>query len=126
MPTKDAKGAGRSPKKKAKRSEAPEAKRPGRDRSGLLRARAEFGALVAIVAWLAIVLIARTVERGDDFQVFYRVAQRFWDGVRPYDQITYGNMVFKYPPWILPFFLPFGFLDLATAKMIWGLPASSR
>lgn len=121
MPTKNAKGAGRSPKKKAKRSEALEAKRPGRKRSDLLRRRAEFGALVAIVAWLAIVLIARTVERGDDFQVFYRVAQRFWDGVRPYDQVTYGNMVFKYPPWILPFFLPFGFLDLATAKTIWGV-----
>ncbi|MBS1961287.1 MAG: DUF2029 domain-containing protein [Bdellovibrionales bacterium] len=128
MPTRNAKGAGRSPKKKAKRSEesearrssGAEAKRPARAASGLLRRRIEFGVLVAIVVWYAVVLITRTVARGDDFQVFYRVAQRFWDGVRPYDQVTYGNMVFKYPPWILPFFLPFGFLDLATAKVLWG------
>jgi hypothetical protein len=78
------------------------------------------GALALVVAILAGILIGRTISRGDDFLVFYRVALRFWDGVRPYDQITYGNMVFKYPPWILPLFLPFGFLDLLTAKVIWG------
>jgi len=79
------------------------------------------GALVAVVAWYSIMLIARTVSRGDDFMVFYRVAQRFWDGVRPYDQVTFGNMVFKYPPWILPFFLPFSLVDVVTAKVIWGV-----
>jgi hypothetical protein len=80
----------------------------------------KLGALIVVVAILSGVLIGRTISRGDDFLVFYRVALRFWDGVRPYDQITYGNMVFKYPPWILPLFLPFGFLDLLTAKVIWG------
>ncbi len=82
--------------------------------------RASRIALGAVLALLAATLIGRTVSRGDDFLVFYRVAQRFWDGVRPYDQVTYGNMVFKYPPWLLPAFLPFGFLDLLTAKILWG------
>jgi len=76
---------------------------------------------VATLTFLCGILIARTLSRGDDFLVFYRVAQRFWDGVRPYDQITYGNMVFKYPPWILPAFLPFGFFDLWAAKFLWGI-----
>jgi len=30
-------------------------------------------------------------------------------------------MVFKYPPWILPFFLPFGLISLSLAKFCWGL-----
>ncbi len=80
-----------------------------------------FGLLVGVVAFIGVILLLRTFSRGDDFHVFHRVAQRFWDGVRPYDTVTFGNMVFKYPPWLLPFFLPFGFLDLESAKIIWGL-----
>ncbi|MBC7384736.1 MAG: DUF2029 domain-containing protein [Cryobacterium sp.] len=76
--------------------------------------------LILVTLGLSAVLMGRTLSRGDDFLVFYRVAQRFWDGVRPYDSVTYGNMVFKYPPWILPLFLPFGFMDPLTAKLIWG------
>ncbi len=83
--------------------------------------RIALGLLGAVVAFLGTILVLRTLSRGDDFQVFHGVAQRFWDGVRPYDTVTFGNMVFKYPPWILPFFLPFGFLDLETAKIFWGL-----
>lgn len=83
--------------------------------------RIALGLLGAVVAFLGTILVLRTLSRGDDFQVFHGVAQRFWDGVRPYDTVTFGNMVFKYPPWILPFFLPFGFLDLETAKILWGL-----
>lgn len=84
-------------------------------------ARIALGALGLVLAVLSFVLISRTLSRGDDFQVFYRVAQRFWDGVRPYDQITYGNMVFKYPPWILPAFLPLGLFNLWVAKLLWGI-----
>lgn len=83
--------------------------------------RIYFGLLGLVVTVLSVVLISRTLSRGDDFLVFYRVAQRFWDGVRPYDQVTFGNMVFKYPPWILPAFLPFGFFDLWAAKLLWGI-----
>lgn len=75
--------------------------------------------LVSLV--LCFVLISRTLSRGDDFLVFYRVAQGFWEGKTPYDVSIYGNMVFKYPPWILPFFLPFGFLPVTLAKIAWGV-----
>jgi hypothetical protein len=85
------------------------------------RPRWELALLVLVVLGIGGMLVGRTISRGDDFLVFYRVAQRFWDGVRPYDQVTYGNMVFKYPPWVLPFFLPFGLTDPTTAKALWGL-----
>jgi hypothetical protein len=119
VPTKNAKGQARSKKKLKVAQAAPSVPRKG---FGVLgRSRIEFFVLIGVVLWFSIMLVARTITRGDDFIVFYRVAQRFWDGVRPYDQVTYGNMVFKYPPWILPFFLPFGFVDLTTAKTLWGL-----
>lgn len=123
MRTKNDKGRAR-PKRKAKGSAEGEPKKTSRISRAFAAVgldRIEFAILCAIVAWFAIMLVARTISRGDDFIVFYRVAQRFWDGVRPYDQVTYGNMVFKYPPWVLPYFLPFGFVDLTTAKTVWGL-----
>ncbi len=119
MPTKNAKGQARSKKKLKVVQVTPSV--PRRGFGALGRRRIEFSVLVGVVLWFSIMLAARTITRGDDFLVFYRVAQRFWDGVRPYDQVTYGNMVFKYPPWILPFFLPFGVVDLTTAKTLWGL-----
>ncbi len=87
----------------------------------LNRSRLSLGFLIGVVTTLSLVLFFRTLSYGDDFQVFYQVAHRFWDGVRPYDRVTFGNMVFKYPPWILPFFLLFGVLDLFSAKVLWGL-----
>lgn len=111
MPTKNAKSKAKS--------------RPSTPKPFFRADRVTLGALVAVILWYSIMLIDRTVSRGDDFLVFYRVAQRFWDGVRPYDQVTFGNMVFKYPPWILPFFLPFSALDLTTAKFFWGVIEAS-
>lgn len=32
-----------------------------------------------------------------------------------------NGWVFKYPPWVLAIFLPFGFLPEAVAKLLWGL-----
>jgi hypothetical protein len=32
-----------------------------------------------------------------------------------------GAWVFKYPPWILPFFFPFALLSLDVAKVFWGI-----
>jgi hypothetical protein len=58
-----------------------------------------------------------------DFTVYWRAAQAWiHGGVSPYfyDQTTRG-FVFKYPPWILPFFLPFGFLSFETSKIAWAL-----
>lgn len=124
MPIKNAKGQSRAKRKSKPVAEVAPKKAP-RGFGIVGRGRLEFALLCAVVAWFVIMLIARTISRGDDFIVFYRVAQRFWDGVRPYDQVTYGNMVFKYPPWTLPFFLPFGFVDLTTAKTLWGLVEAS-
>ena len=58
---------------------------------------------------------ARTYSRGDDFLVFFRTAHGFFVGTSPYDLAAYGNMVFKYPPWILPFFLPLAALGTRGA-----------
>jgi hypothetical protein len=124
VPTKNAKGSTRKNKKlktKTKAKALPSEKRAPRGFGKSGRSRIALGFLGLVVVWYSVMLIARTVSRGDDFLVFYKVAQRFWDGVRPYDQVTFGNMVFKYPPWILPYFLPFGFADLATARTLWGL-----
>jgi hypothetical protein len=77
--------------------------------------------LAGVVLFFAVILITRTLSRGDDFLVFYRVTQGFWSGISPYDVSLYGNMVFKYPPWILPFFLPLGLFSVWPAKLMWGL-----
>jgi hypothetical protein len=58
-----------------------------------------------------------------DFQVYWKAAQAWiQQGASPYlyDGSERG-FVFKYPPWILPFFLPFGFLSLETSKTVWAL-----
>jgi hypothetical protein len=68
--------------------------------------------LLGLGIWLG----ARTFSRGDDFLVFFRTALGFFKGISPYDTAVYGNMVFKYPPWILPFFLPLAALSLPLAK----------
>ncbi len=78
-------------------------------------------ALGVVVLAYGVMMIGRTLTRGTDFLVFEEVARRFWSGVRPYDIETYGNLVFKYPPWILPAFFPFGWLDLKTSKLVWGV-----
>ncbi len=68
--------------------------------------------VLALVGWMA----ARTFSRGDDFRVFYETARGFYFGFSPYDLETYGNMVFKYPPWWLPLFFPFAALPYLIAK----------
>lgn len=82
------------------------------------------GLLVVVVLFYCVMLTLRTLNRGNDFMVYHEVARRFWSGVRPYDIETYGNLVFKYPPWVLPVFLPFGFLPLFYAKLAWGFVQS--
>lgn len=58
-----------------------------------------------------------------DFHVYWKAAQAWaGHGLSPYlyDASDRG-FVFKYPPWILPFFLPFGFLSFEASKAIWAL-----
>lgn len=62
-----------------------------------------------------------TLAQGQDFLVFYHAAQAWWHGSPIYDLVRDGGMIFKYPPWIIPFFLPFAFLSEDLAKGAWAL-----
>jgi hypothetical protein len=56
-----------------------------------------------------------------DFHVYWNAAQDWLTASKsPYyfDASTRG-FVFKYPPWSLPIFAPFGMLSFDTAKMAW-------
>jgi hypothetical protein len=58
-----------------------------------------------------------------DFHVYWKAAQDWLSGTQsPYyfDASTKG-FVFKYPPWSLPIFAPFGMLSFDAAKMAWAL-----
>lgn len=77
--------------------------------------------LWCLIAFYSVLLVVRAITRADDFIVFYNVARGFWSGVSPYDVKTYGNMLFKYPPWLLPLFLPFSVFPLIMARVLWGL-----
>lgn len=76
---------------------------------------------------LALIASVRLVRAGwadsMDFQVYWRAAQAWiGQGVSPYlYNAADRGFVFKYPPWILPFFLPFGFLSIEASKIVWAL-----
>jgi hypothetical protein len=62
-----------------------------------------------------------TSENGPDFAVYWRTANFFLTGQSIYSATRDGIMTFKYPPWIFPLFIPFGFFSLSIAKLIWGI-----
>jgi len=62
-----------------------------------------------------------TAHNGQDFTVFWTAARAVLDHGTAYSVARDGFMTFKYPPWILPFFVPFGFFSLGAAKILWGL-----
>jgi hypothetical protein len=56
-----------------------------------------------------------------DFHVYWQASQDWLNGTKsPYyfDASTKG-FVFKYPPWSLPIFAPFGMMSFDAAKMAW-------
>jgi hypothetical protein len=55
---------------------------------------------------------------GTDFQVYWNAARHFRAGEKVYSFSRDALRCFKYPPWILPWFLPFGFLSLETAAIV--------
>jgi hypothetical protein len=69
----------------------------------------------------AVALVRTTVAVSNDFRVFWAAADAVWNGTSPYDISTGQGMVFKYPPWILPVFMPFGLMPYEAAKWAWGL-----
>lgn len=72
------------------------------------------------VAIFSVAMIRTTHANGIDFEVYWRAAQAFLSGQEIYSLEREGPMIFKYPPWILPFFIPFGWLPLELGKLIWG------
>jgi hypothetical protein len=56
-----------------------------------------------------------------DFTVYWKAAQTWVSGNSPYlYTAAERGFVFKYPPWILPLFLPLGFLSFNASKLVWG------
>ena len=89
-------------------------------RSGQIGLRV-FYLIAAIATFLGgIALLRDTAYQGQDFEVCWKTAHHLLSGEPVYDLIRDGAMSFKYPPWIVPVFLPLGFLPLVAAKWIWG------
>lgn len=79
------------------------------------------GALVLIAA------VSRLIWAGSvdsmDFVVYWKAAQTWIQGPSsPYAfSAADRGFVFKYPPFLLPLFLPFGFIGFGASKVIWAL-----
>ncbi len=65
-------------------------------------------------------MIRNTRYQGHDFEVFWRAGKDFLNGDSIYSLQGRGAMVFKYPPWMAPFFSPFSLLTLEWAKWFFG------
>jgi|GEM_PF-2309338 len=69
----------------------------------------------------AISLIRSTVGQGTDFRVFWKAGAALLRGSPIYQLAQDGGMVFKYPPWIAPLFIPVSLASFEAAKWIWGV-----
>ncbi len=79
------------------------------------------GGFWLLLILLAVALASNTAKNAPDFTVYWNTAHLFvTEGAPIYSVARDGMMTFKYPPWILPLFLPLGCLPLAAAKLIWG------
>jgi hypothetical protein len=81
-------------------------------------------ALDALLLVLALGALKRTFQDSfaysEDFQVYWKAANAWLDGRNPYAYtVEDRGFVFKYPPWLLPLFLPIGLLSYASAKVAW-------
>lgn len=78
-----------------------------------------FGILIMVAG--AVSMIRTTASIGLDFSVFWRAAKFILQGDVLYSVSRDGAMIFKYPPWIVPFFFPLAWIPLDMAKWIWGI-----
>ena len=76
---------------------------------------------LGLLALASIALIRDTAYQGQDFSVFWRAARNLLEGRSLYELGRDGAMVFKYPPWIAPLFIPLALLPLLVAKWVWGV-----
>ncbi|MBL7714575.1 MAG: DUF2029 domain-containing protein [Bdellovibrionales bacterium] len=72
-------------------------------------------------AIFSIALVRDTYYNGWDFNVFHQAALTVLVGQDPYLPGLESGWVFKYPPWTLPIFVPFGLFSNGVAKLLWGL-----
>jgi hypothetical protein len=80
--------------------------------------------VMKILLWIifiatSISLVRSTKGQGTDFLVFWRTGVSLLQGKNFYE-LSAGGMVFKYPPWIAPWFALVGLFTFETAKWIWG------
>ena len=77
----------------------------------------------AIAIPLLVRLLRISTQSASDFEVYWHAVRAWTTGLPPYAQYStcYAGLVFKYPPWILPLFLPLVFLSLPAAKWVWTL-----
>lgn len=68
-----------------------------------------------------IFLFFDTFDNGHDFVVMYRAGWAFLHYEPIYSTVRDGGMVFKYPPWWVFFFIPFGLFPLVVAKAFWAI-----
>jgi hypothetical protein len=56
-----------------------------------------------------------------DFEVYYRTAQIWINSLNPPYEVKPEDrgFVLKQPPWILPFFAPFGWMSFGLSKIVW-------
>lgn len=68
-------------------------------------------------------LFRLSVHSASGFEVYWYAIHAWLAGQSPYAQYSpvYQGLVFKYPPWILPLFLPFAWISLEVSKWIWTL-----
>ncbi|MDR3605826.1 MAG: glycosyltransferase family 87 protein [Oligoflexia bacterium] len=77
--------------------------------------------VVFLLALAALRLVRAGIADSMDFNVYWKAAQQWaGHGVSPY---LYGaadrGFVFKYPPWILPLFFPFGWMSETASRAAW-------
>jgi hypothetical protein len=77
-----------------------------------------------LFAVLALGAIKRTFHdsqlNDEDFHVYWQAAHRWLTGTNPYAFTAADQgFVFKYPPWLLPLFIPIGLLTFETARVVW-------
>lgn len=78
----------------------------------------------ALFIVLALGAIKRTFHdsqlNDEDFHVYWQAASHWLAGTNPYAFTAADQgFVFKYPPWLLPLFIPIGLLSFETARVVW-------
>lgn len=80
-----------------------------------------FGLFLICICCTFLFVRANSAEGGGDLNVFWRAGRNFLEHNAIYSVERDSAWPFKYPPWILPFFVPFGFLRWEITKFLWSL-----